>query len=107
MTIEEFTQRVGEEYANDYEAADKLYLALPTMNKDDFCAVWLADKKANLRLFSEISDGLTRYNEEIKNSYLFRTYARPFHTGQGVAVFEKRLLALAEALKTASKFVKA
>ena len=79
MNKQEFTKRVGEKHADDFEDANALYMALPNMDKDDFCTLYLLECEAHLPIFTALRKYVQAYREEIRCNDVFALFARPFH----------------------------
>lgn len=101
MNQQEFTDRVGEQYANEFTHAEALYMALPNTDKDTFCALWLLEQKTNLGIFAELSRWLQAYNSELRSNHIFSACCRPFHECPIAYEIEEKLNTIAAAVKTA------
>ena len=77
MTQQEFTNRVGEQYANEFTHAEALYMALPNTDKDTFCALWKLEKETGLTIFAELRRLVSAYNTEKEESAIFAACCRP------------------------------
>lgn len=92
MNMQEFTIRTGEQYADHFADAEKLYMALPNADKDTFCALWLLEHKTGLDLFGKLRKYLNAYNAEQQTNQVFNLFARPFHESAIAHEIEQELL---------------
>lgn len=79
MNQQEFTARVGEQYANEFTHAEALYMALPNTDKDRFCALWKLEKETGLIIFAKLARWVSAYKYEMAECETFAAFARPFH----------------------------
>lgn len=101
MTKEEFIQRVGEAEGKYYELANRLYMLLPDMGKDTFCALWVFDQASSLHIFSELKKYEAIYREAREQMpIIFLDALKPFHA-------TKQARACQEALEKAAAGIKA
>ena len=102
MTQQEFTERVGEIYANEFTHAEALYMALPNTDKDTFCALWKLEKETGLSIFAELACWVRAYNVEKEESSTFAECCRPFHECKIAHKLEAKIKAIATAVQVAA-----
>lgn len=105
MNKQEFTKRVGEKHADDFEDANALYMALPNTDKDTFCALWKLEKETGLRIFAELACWVRAYNVEKEESSTFAECCRPFHECKIAHKLEARIKAIAAAVQAAASCI--
>lgn len=103
--MQEFAIRVGEQYADHFADAEKLYMALPNADKDTFCALWVLEQEAELDLFGKLRKYLNAYNGEHQTNQIFNLFARPFHESAIAREIEQELRKKAAAIKAAAAFL--
>lgn len=102
MNQQEFTNRVGEQYANEFTHAETLYMALPNTDKDTFCALWKLEKETGLTIFAELRRLVSAYNTEKEVSAIFAACCRPFHECKVAREVETRIKTIAAAVQAAA-----
>lgn len=107
MLLQEFTQRVGEEYSERFEEANKLYMLLPDMDKDVFCAIWLFSEVSQMDVFCNVLRDYEVY-ENIKKEtpHYFRDALKPFHETKRARAAQSALELLWNGMNAASKILK-
>lgn len=98
MEKEEFTKLAGEEFADDYDTAERIYLSLPTMTKQTFCRLWRFCAKSGLNLFERIDQAWRDYDATCRANPHLRKYFCEFHNMKGVKEEESRLMRIFNAL---------
>ena len=101
MNKQEFTKRVGEKHADDFEDANALYMALPNMDKDNFCTLYLLETDAHLPIFTALRKYLQAYNTEARSNQVFALFARPFHESATARELERDLRETLAAVRNA------
>lgn len=99
MEKHEFTARVGKEYEADFEKANALYMALPEIEKDEFCLLWRFEKATGVSVFGYIQQLLERYDKTKQEDPFFEAFCEPFHESKVVKKEEVRFVQIATALK--------
>lgn len=102
MNQQEFTARVGEQYANEFTHAEALYMVLPNTDKDVFCALWKLEKETGLIIFSKLSRWVSAYKYEMQECETFAAFARPFHESKIAHELEAEINRMAAAIRTAA-----
>lgn len=102
MNQQEFTDRVGEQYANEFTHAETLYMALPNTDKDTFCALWKLEKETGLTIFAELRRLVSAYNTEKEESAIFAACCRPFHECKVAHELEAKIKRLASSISAAA-----
>lgn len=107
MTKQEFVQRVGEVYGETFDAANRLYMLLPNMDKDVFCVLWVFDQASSLHIFSELKkcDAIYREARE-KMPIIFLDALKPFHETKQARACQEELKKVAAGIKAASGLLK-
>ncbi len=105
MTQQEFTERVGEQHANEFTHAEALYMALPNTDKDTFCALWKLEKETGLTIFADLRRWVSAYNSEKDMSEIFAACCRPFHECKVAREIESRIKAIAAAVQAAASSI--
>lgn len=102
MNQQEFTDRVGEQHANEFTHAETLYMALPNTDKDTFCALWKLEKETGLTIFAELRRLVSAYNTEKEESAIFAACCRPFHECKVAHELEAKIKRLASSISAAA-----
>lgn len=106
MTKEEFKQRVGEADGEYFEAANKLYMLLPDMDKYTFCALWVFDTVSSLSVFAELKKFAAIYKEaREKMPIIFLDALKPFHATKQARDCQEKLEKVAAGIKAAEKLL--
>lgn len=80
MLMSEFLERVPECTEADYKDANALYMALPSLDKDDFCQLYRADVVLELAFFAVLRDSVEGYEKWVERKPYFVKKVPGFHT---------------------------
>lgn len=99
MLLPEFLDRVPECSDEDYERACKMYMALPNMDKDDFCMLFRADEVLGTEFLEPLRTLVEEYEAWVKNKPFFVAKVPMLHE-QGVAeTMERELMSNLQLLR--------
>lgn len=74
MLMDEFLERVPECTEADYKDANALYMALPNMDKDDFCMLYRAEVLLETGFFENLRETVEEYEAWcMKKPYFVKT----------------------------------
>lgn len=99
MLKSEFLERVPECTDEDYNDANALYMALPNMDKDDFCQLYRAEVVLELSFFDNLRETVEEYEDWVKKKPYFVKVVPGLHSHDVAQKMQNGLMRRLEQLR--------